>query len=61
METRNRLTETRGEAAGGIGGKGSNGQAGIKDPWTWTTRWGLTAGVGGWWSRGEQWGKLGHL
>ena len=26
--------------------KGSNQQTGIKDPWTWTTGWGLTVGAG---------------
>ena len=50
METRNRLTATRGELREGYGWKEvevtSQGTC-MNDPWTWTTGWGLTVGVGG--------------
>ena len=49
METRNRLTATRGELREGYGWKEvevtSQGTC-MNDPWTWTTGWGLTVGVG---------------
>ena len=31
----------------------------MNDPWTWTTGWGLTVGVGGGMGGGEQRGKTG--
>ena len=31
----------------------------MNDPWTWTTGWGLTVGVGGGLGGGEQRGKNG--
>ena len=45
METRSRLTATRGEVGGGSEkkeGEGSSRGTGINAPWTWTTGWGLT-------------------
>ena len=53
METRNKLTGTGGEGMGDKGGKKEKGLVkelvSINDPWTWTTGWGLTVGVGGGW------------
>ena len=48
MEIRNKLTVTRGCVERGNGGKRRKGHEGthIKDPWYWTTGWGLTKGAG---------------
>ena len=46
MEARNRLTVTRGESEGDNGKEGFSQGTDIKDPWAWTTGWGLTVGVG---------------
>ena len=48
MEVKNKLTVTRGEVGGNNGGKQGKGhqETCIKDPWTWTTGWGLTVGAG---------------
>ena len=58
METRNRLAVTRGEGDGESGKEGEESSQGtcINDPWTWTTGWGLTVGMGdrGEWGREEQ-------
>ena len=59
METRNRLTATRGggETERGKEGEGSSEGTGINDPWAWTTGWGLTgsSGVGQGRAIGENW------
>ena len=64
METRNRLTGTRVKGGRGEGektGEGASQGTGTKDPWIWTTGWGLTAGGsrGRRRSMGEQQGKTG--
>ena len=62
METRNRLTVTRGEGGGEQGweeGGGTRQGACMSDPWTWTTGWGMTVGAGGRLGRGGQRGKIG--
>ena len=59
MEIRSRLAVTRGEGKRdkqGKDGERSSQRTCIKDPWTWTTGWGLTGGVAGG-DRGEQQGK----
>ena len=60
METRIRLTGTRGEGGRirGKDGEGSNQQTGVNDPWAWITRWGLTVG-GGVGGAGESKGIIG--
>ena len=62
METRNRLTVTRGEEGEGQcwkEGEGTGQTTCMNDPWTWTTVWALTAGVGVWdqqrRAKGENW------
>ena len=51
MEIKNKLAVTRGEGREGkwgTEGKGSSQGTCIKDPWKWTTGWGLTEGAGDW-------------
>ena len=56
IEIDNKLTVTRGEGGGGNATKKGIGhqETCIKDPWTWTTEWGLTVGAGDGQGRGEQ-------
>ena len=61
METKNKLTVTRGEGREDERGEereGSSQRTCMNDPWMRTTGWGLTVGVGGGWDK-EQWGKIG--
>ena len=43
--------------------EGPSQRTGINDPWTRTTGWGVTVGVGGWVGQGrrEQWRKGGTI
>ena len=59
-----RLTALRGEQCRGEWwkeGEGISQRTYMNDPWTWTTEWGLTEGVRGGLSGGEQREKLGQL
>ena len=60
METWYRLKVTGGEGEGIMveRGEGTRQRTCMNDPWTWTTVWGLTVGVGGGMGRGEQRGKI---
>ena len=62
IESWNRLTAVRGEGGGGDWlkeGEGPSQRPCMKDPWTWTTVWGLTievgGGLGGEGQRGKHW------
>ena len=54
MEIRNRLTVTRRE---GGEREGSSQGAGMNDPWTWATGWGLAVGAGGGAGQGRAMGE----
>ena len=56
METRNKQTDTRGKG-GGTEGKNEWEELSVNDPWTWTTGWDLTVGVGDGQGRGKQQGE----
>ena len=61
METRNRLTSTRGEWGGDNGVKeveGSSQGRGIKDKWTKTAGVGLKVGGQGGYGRGKLWEEM---
>ena len=61
MEIKNKLTVTRGERGTDNGGKRGGSRQGTcrKDPWTWTTGWGLTVAGGLSKSRESNRGKIG--
>ena len=63
METWNILTVTRGRWKGDNSEKKRKGLVKIcvNDPWTWTTVWELTVGVGGEVGRWDKGGKLRQL
>ena len=60
METRNRLTVTRGKGGEKQGKEGEGTSQGtcMNDPQTWTMGWGLTVGAGDGLGRGGQRGKI---
>ena len=42
-------------------GEGFSQRTCMHDPWTWTTVWGLTVGMGAGWLEGEKGRKFGQL
>ena len=62
IESGNRLTVVREEEGDGDclkEGGGISQRTCTKDPWTWTTVWGLTMEVGGRWAEGGEGRKFG--